>query len=141
MNAVIFWRRPFALLLAIIMFATTLGAAHAQANATMPIGTSEVISAEQVKVDRAELKAMLEDVEVKEKLAALGVDPDHVDERINNLTPQELKEFNQQLDRAPAAAGAGSAVAVIVLFFLVFIVTDMLCATDLFNFVNCINRR
>lgn len=135
MNAVIFWRRPFALLLALLIFATTLGAAHAQAAA---VSTGDVIAAEQVKVDRAELKAMLDNAEVKQKLADLGVDPADVDKRIDNLTPQELADFNQQLEDAPAAAGVGGVVGVIVLFLLVFIITDMLCATDIYSFVNCI---
>lgn len=137
MDSVMFWRRPFAVLLALVIFATTLGSAHAQATA---VSTGDVIAAEQVKVDQAELKAMLDDAEVKQKLADMGVDPAQVEERINSLTPQELAEFNQQLDEAPAAAGVGGVVGVIVLFLLVFIVTDMLCATNVFNFVNCINR-
>lgn len=137
MNAVNFWRRPFAVLLAVIIFATTLGTAHAQAAA---ISTGDVIAAEQVKVDQADLKAMLGDSDVKQKLADMGVDSADVEKRINSLTPQELAEFNQQLDEAPAAAGAGGIVGIIVLFLLVFIITDMLCATNVFNFVNCVNR-
>lgn len=136
MNAVTFWRRPFAVLLAMIIFATTLGAAHAQAAA---ISTGDVIAAEQVKVDRAELKAMLDNADVKQKLADMGVDPNQVEERINNLTPEELSDFNQQLEDSPAAADGGGIVGIIVLFLLIFIVTDMLCATDVFSFVNCIN--
>ncbi|MGS7337782.1 PA2779 family protein, partial [Enterobacter kobei] len=46
-------------------------------------------------------------------------------------------QFNQQLDQAPAGAGV---VGIIVLFLVIFIITDMLCATNIFNFVKCINR-
>ena len=73
----------------------------------------------------------------KKKLEAMGVERDQVEKRINGLTAAELAQFNQQLDQAPAGAGV---VGVIVLFLVIFIITDMLCATNIFNFVNCINR-
>tara|TARA_R100000322_G_scaffold110633_2_gene70731 strand:+ start:252 stop:617 length:366 start_codon:yes stop_codon:yes gene_type:complete len=121
------------------MFATTLtAAASSQAPAGM-VSTTEVLAAEQVRVDRDQLKSMLGNDEVKQKLADLGVDPAQIENRINSLTAAELADFNQQLDEAPAAAGVGGAVGIIVFFLLVFIVTDMLCATDIYSFVNCIN--
>ena len=86
-------------------------------------------------IDRQQLLEMLEQQEVKEKLAELGVSEDQVAERIQNLTPAELADFEQQLAEAPTGEGV---VGVIVLFLLVFIITDMLCATDLFSFINCI---
>ena len=74
---------------------------------------------------------MLEDQGVKAKLQQLGVSEAQVEERIQNLTPTELAEFEQQLAEAPTGEGV---VGIIVLFLLVFIITDMLCATDLFPF-------
>lgn len=101
------------------------------------IGTSEVVAEQQQRVDQQQLLTMLDDQEVQKKLEAMGVDRDQVESRINSLTPAELAQFNQQLDEAPAGAGV---VGVIVLFLVIFIITDMLCATNIFNFVNCINR-
>jgi hypothetical protein len=134
-------RRPVALIMIVLMSLTTTGMAFAQGGSTPtePVSTSEVLASEQVRVDRAELKAMLATGEVQEKLASLGVDPEQVEERIDNLTAEELSEFNQALDESPAGAGVGGVVGVIVLFLLVFIITDMLCATNVYNFVNCIN--
>ncbi len=106
------------------------------AQATM-IGTPEVIAEQQQQVDRQQLLTMLEDEDVQKKLVSMGVERDQVEQRINSLTPAELAQFNQQLDQAPAGAGV---VGVIVLFLVIFIITDMLCATNIFNFVNCINR-
>jgi len=80
---------------------------------------------------------MLDDREVQKKLLSMGVERDQVELRINSLTPSELAQFNQQLDQAPAGAGA---VGIIVLFLVIFIITDMLCATNIFNFIDCINR-
>jgi|TARA_Y100001949_G_scaffold96492_1_gene81454 hypothetical protein len=106
------------------------------AQATM-IGSPEVIAEQQQQVDRQQLLTMLENEDVQKKLVSMGVEQDQVEQRINSLTPAELAQFNQQLDQAPAGAGV---VGIIVLFLVIFIVTDLLCATNIFNFVNCINR-
>ena len=107
-----------------------------QAQAAM-IGTPELLSEHQQQVDRQQLLGMLDDQDVQKKLESMGVERQQVEKRINSLTPAELAQFNQQLDNAPAGAGV---VGIIVLFLVIFIITDMLCATNIFNFVNCINR-
>lgn len=123
--------------------ASVLAAIHFMLFAQLPlaqaamIGTPEVIAEHQQQVDRQQLLTMLDDKGVQEKLISMGVERDQVEKRINSLTPAELAQFNQQLDEAPAGAGG---VGIIVLFLVVFIITDMLCATNIFNFVNCINR-
>ncbi|HYQ38786.1 MAG TPA: PA2779 family protein [Pseudomonas sp.] len=123
--------------------ATLLVAAHLLlvvqapvAHAAM-IGTGEVLQAQQRQVDRQQLLAMLDDQGVKDKLAAMGVPREQVEQRIHSLTNTELAQFNQQLSEAPA----GGFIGIIVLFLVIFIITDMLCATDIFTFVKCINRR
>lgn len=99
------------------------------------VGTGEMIGQQQVELDRQELINMLERQEVQDTLADLGVSQDQVKERIQNLTPAELADFERQLAEAPAGQDV---VGIIVLFLLVFIITDMLCATNVFPFVNCI---
>lgn len=123
--------------------ATLLAAMHFMLFAQIPlaqaamIGSSEIIAEQQQQVDRQQLLTMLENEDVQKKLVSMGVEQDQVEQRINSLTPAELAQFNQQLDQAPAGAGV---VGIIVLFLVIFIVTDLLCATNIFNFVNCINR-
>ena len=99
------------------------------------VGTGEMIGQQQVQLDRQELISMLDRQDVHAKLADLGVSQDQVKERIQNLTPAELADFERQLAEAPAGQDV---VGIIVLFLLVFIITDMLCATNIFPFVNCI---
>ena len=106
----------------------------ARATAGM-VGTGEMIGQQQVQLDRQELISMLDRQDVQAKLADLGVSQDQVKERIQNLTPAELADFERQLAEAPAGQDV---VGIIVLFLLVFIITDMLCATNVFPFVNCI---
>ena len=132
MNAMRRYTKQFSLVTALLMaFATTFSVS---AHAGM-VGTGELIQQQQTELDRQQLLDMLEQQEVKEKLADLGVSEDQVAERIQNLTPAELADFEQQLAEAPTGEGV---VGVIVLFLLVFIITDMLCATDIFSFINCI---
>lgn len=100
------------------------------------IGTTEVLQAQQQQVNRQQLLSMLEDRGVQDKLASLGVERDQVEQRIQSLTNAELAQFNQQLSEAPA----GGIIGIIVLFLVIFIITDLLCATDIFSFVKCINR-
>lgn len=99
------------------------------------IDTPEVLQAQQQQVDRQQLLAMLDDQGVQDKLVTLGVERGQVEERIQGLTNAELAQFNQQLSEAPA----GGIIGIIVLFLVIFIITDMLCATDVFSFVKCIN--
>ena len=100
------------------------------------VGTGEVLQAQQQQVDRQQLLAMLDDQGVRDKLTSLGVEREQVEQRIQSLTNAELAHFNQQLSEAPA----GGIIGIIVLFLVIFIITDLLCATDIFTFVKCINR-
>lgn len=127
-------RRYVSIMLTALFLLTTVTSVHAQASM---IGTQEVISQEQVSVDREALTSMLSDEAVQEKMASMGVSTDQVEQRINSLTADELAYFNAQLDEAPAGAGI---LGVIVLFLVIFIITDLLCATNVYKFVNCINR-
>ena len=132
MNSIRSHIRQLSLIMAVLLaFATTFSVS---AHAGM-VGTGELIQQQQVDLDRQQLLNMLETQEVKDKLSQLGVSEDQVAERIQNLTPAELADFEQQLAEAPTGEGV---VGVIVLFLLVFIITDMLCATNVFSFVNCI---
>ena len=99
------------------------------------LGTPEIIQQHQQQVNKAELRNMLNDQQVQNKLQELGVDRAQVEQRINSLTPAELAHFNQQLTEAPAGAGWA---AVIVLFLVIFMITDALCVTNLFHFMKCL---
>ncbi len=99
------------------------------------VGTGDVLTEQRAEVDRQSLMTMLERQDVKEALSTMGVDQSELENRIQSLTPSELADFNDQLAQAPVGEGV---VGVIVLFLLVFIVTDMLCATNIFSFINCI---
>lgn len=103
------------------------------------IGTPQAMQEQSLQqhqpVDQAQLRAMLDDKQVQQKLESLGVPREQVEARIASLTPAELQQFNQRLEQEPT----GGWVGIIVLFLVIFIITDMLCATDIFSFIKCIN--
>lgn len=119
-------------IMTLVMLLSSMWAIPASASI---VGTGELLTEQRADIDRAELMSMLEREDVKSTLATMGVGEQEVRDRIQSLTPAELADFKQQLAEAPAGEGV---VGIIVLFLLVFIVTDMLCATDIFPFVNCI---
>jgi len=97
------------------------------------VGTGEVLEAQQQHVDREQLLQMLDDQGVQKKLQSMGVERSKVEQRIKSLSNEELAQFNQQLDQAPA----GGIIGIIILFLLIFVITDMLCITHIFTFVRC----
>ncbi len=118
--------------MALMMAFGTVWASSATAGV---VGTGELLTEQRADFDRQSLLDMLERDEVKDKLAQMGVSQDQVEDRIKNLTPAELSTFEQQLAEAPVGEDV---VGIIVLFLLVFVVTDMLCATNIYPFINCI---
>ena len=124
-------RRYLSALMTALFMLTSMASLQAQA---AMIGTHEVVAEQQLSVDRQALKDMLADQAVQEKMSDMGVSSADVEQRIDSLTAQELAQFNAQLE--DGAAG-GSVVGVIVLFLLIFVITDILCLTDIYSVVNC----
>jgi hypothetical protein len=108
----------------------------ASAQAAM-ISTQSVIVGAPAPLDRSALMAQLANPEMQQKLVDMGVSQTLAAERLSSLTELELAQFNDQLENAPAASGAAG---ILLAVFIVLVVTDMLCATDVFSFVRCINK-
>lgn len=124
--------RYVSFVMAIMMAFGTVLASSATAGM---VGTGELLTEQRADLDRQSLMNMLERDEVKERLAGMGVSQDQVEKRIQSLTPSELSSFEQQLAEAPVGEDV---VGIIVLFLLVFVVTDIICATNIYPFINCI---
>lgn len=126
--------RFFALLLSLLLVSTSLLSVSAQAGM---VTTQQAVSQEFVEYDRARLMEALNQDGVRDQLTGMGVDPAEIEQRIATLNADELAQLNTELANMPAGQGV---VGVLLVIFVVFIITDMLCATDLFTFVKCINR-
>lgn len=101
------------------------------------VATEQALSSTQADWQRAQVNALLAREQIRESLLDHGVSPEYVVQRVASLTDTEVSALHRQLEDAPAGAGiVGLAVTV----FIVFVITDMLCATDIFSFVKCINK-
>jgi uncharacterized small protein (DUF1192 family) len=103
------------------------------------VSTSTLIHSTDMAYSTQELQTALASDELKQQLENLGVDVTELNDRIASLTAEEIQQLNAELANQPAGAGAG-VLGVLLTIFLVFIITDMLCATDVFSFVKCINK-
>lgn len=94
------------------------------------IGTNVAIEAGQRAQDVDTVARALATVEVREKLAELGVDSAQLDARIAAMTDTELRSLAQQIDSMPAGAGA---IEVIGIVFLVLLILEAVGVIDIFK--------
>ena len=100
-------------------------AAHTQAAL---IGTEQVSPA-AVQSDRDKLRGIMARADVRERLAAHGVNPDAASDRVTALTDDEVRQLAGQIDALPAGAhgaefGFFPAVLIVVLFVLLLYMVD-----------------
>lgn len=111
--------------------------ATAPARAAM-VGTGEVIDRVETVDQRARLIELVEREAVREQLTAYGVEPEQARERIRHMTDAEVARLHGRIEELPA--GSASVVGAALVVFIVFVVTDVLGATDIFPFVHPIER-
>ena len=124
-------QRIFCLLLSLSLIVLPIGPAQAAM-----IGNGQIIGEVQAELNRSDVLQILERAEAQQQLMALGVSPEVVKERISHMTDQEVAQLNQSLADLPAG---GDVLGVILILFIVFIITDMLGATNIFPFVKPVN--
>ena len=116
------------------LFAWLLLVAFAGTTVQMPahaamMSSQDIAAAQQLHAERHQLRERLLRDDVQAQLLELGVNPNHVEERIANLTYSELSAINGQLDRLPAG-GNGLGTAALVL--LILILLEVAGITDIF---------
>ena len=124
-------QRIFCLLLSLSLIVLPIGPAQAAM-----IGNGQIIGEVQAELNRSDVLQILERAEAQQQLMALGVSPEVVKERVSHMTDQEVAQLNQSLADLPAG---GDVLGVILILFIVFIITDMLGATNIFPFVKPVN--
>ncbi len=101
------------------------------------IPTTALINANGESYTQSSLQTALASEQLQQQLITMGVDVEQLSDRIGSLTPNEISQLNNQLDQQPAGGGI---IGILLTIFIIFIVTDMLCATNIFSFVKCINK-
>lgn len=124
-----FMTRPMAWLLsAMLAFMPILPAQAAM------IGTGEILSLAQSAQADERLQQFLDREATHQQLLAWGVSADWVETRLNSLTDAELARIHQEIDSLDA--GGSSILGVLLIIFIVFVITDVIGATDIFPFIH-----
>ncbi|MEN8130491.1 MAG: DUF6627 family protein [Pseudomonadota bacterium] len=98
------------------------------------LGTDQIVNSAQTAPTREKLQQFLNQEATKQQLLAWGVSPDWVKERVGSLTNVELARINQQIDKLNA--GGNSILGILLVIFIVFVITDIIGATDIFPFIH-----
>ena len=101
-----------------------------------PISTQSLINSHGQSYSRTDFQTALASEELKRQLEEMGVDTEQLNDRIASLTPDEIIKLNTELEQQPA----GGIVSTLATVFVVLVVTDMMCATNVFAFVKCVNN-
>lgn len=101
----------------------------AQSHAAL-VDNQQLAQQAQVELQRDTVHSMLARADVRAALLEYGVSEASVERRVNQLTGEELQQMQSRLAELPA--GADSGVGLILGIIFIFIVLDLLGATDVF---------
>jgi len=124
-----FLRRPTAVLLSILLALMPMLPAQAAM-----IGNEQILNQGLSVQTRDSLRQLLEQDTARQQLQAWGVNTDQVNTRINSLTDAELARINQQVGELNA--GGNSILGILLIIFIIFVITDVIGATDIFPFIH-----
>ncbi len=122
------FKRTLAAVVALVMFSASLNSAQAGM-----ISNATIIQ----QLDRQQAVALFDRADVRSQLTQLGVDPELAKSRVAAMSDAEIIQLNQHLADQPAGQDI---LGLAFMVFVVFVITDMLGATDVFPFVKNINR-
>lgn len=122
-------QRPLAWLLSALLVLMPVMSAQAGM-----LDTDTLITTGQSQQSIAGLQQLLEHEDAQRQLLALGVSPDQVRERVASLSDSELARINQGIDTLNA--GGDSVLGVLLIIFIVFVITDVIGATNIFPFIH-----
>ena len=93
------------------------------------IGTASLVETPTLSESQSLAQAILTRDAVREQILALGADPAEVEQRLAALTPEELRQIEQDIDDMPA----GGILGVIGVVFIVLIILELVGAIDIFK--------
>jgi hypothetical protein len=124
-----FMQRPLAWFLSAMLVLMPMMSAQAAM-----IGTDQIIDQTDYSLTREKLLQFLDREAAQKQLQAWGVSPDWIKERVNKLTDMELARINQETGNLNA--GGDSILGVLLIIFIVFVITDVIGATNIFPFIH-----
>ena len=121
--------------LSVLLSVTLMSLSFSSTQAAM-ISNDVVINHAQQSKAKTELLQTINRSDVKQQLLNMGVAPENIESRINLMTHEEIAQLNQQIGELPAG---GDVLGVILIIFIVFVITDVIGATDIFPFIKPVN--
>jgi len=118
--------------ISILLSITLMSMSFTSAQAAM-ISNDLVINQVQHSSARTELLQTIKRADVKEQLLNMGVKAEDIESRVKLMTHEEIAQLNQQINELPA--GGSSLLGVLLIVFIVFVITDVIGATDIFPFI------
>lgn len=97
------------------------------------IGNDQIVNQGLSNQTRDGLQRLFEQETAQKQMQEWGVNPDQIKSRIARLTDTELARINQQVNDVQAG---GDVLGILLIIFLVFVITDIFGATDIFPFIN-----
>jgi hypothetical protein len=99
-----------------------------------------IVATDEVRGDlkRNQVTSFLERSEVRDRMQALGVDPDAARIRVAALSDDEVASLAEQLDQLPA--GGSDVLTAIVVVFLILVILDLLGVTNIFPFTKSMRK-
>ena len=97
------------------------------------IGTEQALSPALAATNLDQARAAIE-----RQLVELGVDAGMARERSQRLSDAQVAEIDQRLAEMPAGADAAG---ILLTVFVVFVITDVIGATDIFPFIHPVNSK
>lgn len=94
------------------------------------VGTKELSMQSQLQLQRNDVRDLIAREDVRAGLLGYGVSPADIDKRIDSLTASELLQIQNQLAVLPA--GADGVLGAVLTIIVIFILLDVLGATDVF---------
>jgi predicted phage tail protein len=94
------------------------------------VGTPALAMQAELQMQRDDVRTFMARDDVRHAMLGYGVSAADVDARINNMTESELLQIQHQMDMLPA--GANGAVGLVLGVILIFVLLDLLGATDVF---------
>lgn len=120
--------RPVALVLATAILSISLYTPAVQASM---VTTDQVMGVAETTAARTLLETTIMRVDVQQALLAQGVNPQDIQARVAALSDSEAAQMASQLDELPAG---GDGLGLIVMVFLILVVMDIVCLTNIFPF-------
>ena len=121
--------------ISILLSITLMSMSFTSAQAAM-ISNDLVINHVQHYSAKTELLQTINRADIKEQLLNMGVKAEDIESRVKLMTHEEIAQLNQQIDELPAG---GDVLGVILIVFIVFVITDVIGATDIFPFIKPVN--